>query len=260
MRIQILAAKILAILIMVFCEITSVHAGIPVIDGANVAQDTVTATEQVAQTLKQIEQYTTQLSQYSTQLNQYSNMLQNTMTPSSYLWDAAKTTMGNLLSSINTLNTLKTQYGNLTNYLNQYQNTTSYMGNSCFTTGCTASQWAAIANSRIAASSAQKSANDASISGLDQQQSALTTDATTLESLQASAQSATGQMQAIGYANQIASSQANQLLQIRGLLIAQQNALVTRQQALADQEAQQAAAAAQIRTGTFVASPVVSWK
>jgi hypothetical protein len=38
-------------------------------------------------------------------------------------------------------------------------------------------------------------------------------------------------MQAIGYANQLASQQANQLLQIRGLLIAQQNAIATRMQA-----------------------------
>jgi P-type conjugative transfer protein TrbJ len=49
-------------------------------------------------------------------------------------------------------------------------------------------------------------------------------------------------MQAIGYANQLASHQANQLLQIRALLVAQQNAMATRDQALADQEAKQQAA------------------
>jgi entry exclusion lipoprotein TrbK len=43
-------------------------------------------------------------------------------------------------------------------------------------------------------------------------------------------------MQAIQYANQLASQQANQLLQIRGLLIAQQNALATRLQAEADRQ------------------------
>ena len=59
---------------------------------------------------------------------------------------------------------------------------------------------------------------------------------------QSGAQGATGQLQAIGYANQLASSQANQLLQIRGLLISQQNAIATRNQALADNEAKQQAA------------------
>ena len=63
-----------------------------------------------------------------------------------------------------------------------------------------------------------------------------------MQRLQSAAQGATGQMQAIGYANQLASQQANQLLQIRGLLIAQQNAVTTRMQAEADREAQQQAA------------------
>lgn len=49
-------------------------------------------------------------------------------------------------------------------------------------------------------------------------------------------------MQAIGYANQLASQQANQLLQIRGLLVAQQNVIATRMQAEADLEAKQQAA------------------
>jgi P-type conjugative transfer protein TrbJ len=54
-------------------------------------------------------------------------------------------------------------------------------------------------------------------------------------------------MQAIGFANQLASQQANQLLQIRGLLIAQQNAVTARMQAEADLEAQQQAAHATSR-------------
>jgi P-type conjugative transfer protein TrbJ len=49
-------------------------------------------------------------------------------------------------------------------------------------------------------------------------------------------------MQALGYANQLASHQANQLLQIRGLLMAQQNAIVTKMQVDASREAQQQAA------------------
>jgi P-type conjugative transfer protein TrbJ len=81
---------------------------------------------------------------------------------------------------------------------------------------------------RRLASESQKKANDALFKGLDQQQDALTADARTLQRLQGKAQGATGQMQAIGYANQLASQQANQLLQIRGLLIAQQNAIATR--------------------------------
>ena len=65
--------------------------------------------------------------------------------------------------------------------------------------------------------------------------------------LQTLAQGASGQMQAIGYANQLVSQQSNQLLQIRGLLIAQQNAMVTKMQAEADLEAKQQAAGATSR-------------
>ena len=68
---------------------------------------------------------------------------------------------------------------------------------------------------------AQKQANDGLFKGIDQQQDSLQADARQLERLQSAAQGAVGQMQAIQYANQLASAQGNQLLQIRGLLIAQ---------------------------------------
>jgi P-type conjugative transfer protein TrbJ len=94
---------------------------------------------------------------------------------------------------------------------------------------------------------------------LDKQQNALQTDARTLEQLQTGAQSATGQMQAIGYANQLASQQANQLLQIRGLLIAQQNAVATKMQADADKDARQAAGNEAFRSGGIGKSNGKSW-
>ncbi len=56
-------------------------------------------------------------------------------------------------------------------------------------------------------------------------------------------------MEAIQAANQLASAQTNQLLQIRSLLVAQQNAAATLAQAQADKEAQQAAASEQLRNG-----------
>ncbi len=108
-------------------------------------------------------------------------------------------------------------------------------------------------------SEAQKKATDALFKGLDKQQDAMEADARTLQRLQSSAQGATGQMQAIGYANQLASQQANQLLQIRGLLIAQQNAIVTRNQVLADREAQEAAAGEQLRRGSYRSSAERAW-
>ena len=212
------------------------HAGIPVIDGANLSQTIMTAIQSVAQTLKQIEQY-------STQLQQYENQLQNTVAPAAYIWDRAQSTINDLLSAVDTLNYYKTRLGSVDVYLGKFQDVAYYRGSPCFSSaGCTAAEWAAMSENRHLASESQKKANDALFRSLDKQQEALKADARTLEQLQSSAQGASGQMQALGYANQLASQQANQLLQIRALLIAQQNAVATRMQAEADLESKQHAA------------------
>jgi P-type conjugative transfer protein TrbJ len=94
---------------------------------------------------------------------------------------------------------------------------------------------------------------------LADQQNSLKNDSQQLERLQSGAQGAQGQMAALGYANQLASNQANQLLQIRGLLVTQQNAVATKMQADADREAQQQAASEALRKGDYKASPARSW-
>ena len=230
-----------------------VHAGIPVIDGANLTQTVMSAVENVAQTLKQIEQY-------RTQLQQYENMIQNTVAPAAYIWDQATSTMNQLRGAIDTLNYYKNQAGSLDGYLSKFQDVSYYRSSPCFNIGCTKAEFDAMKQaSNKLNSEAQKKANDALFKGLDKQQDAMESDARQLQRLQSSAQGATGQMQAIGFANQLASNQANQLLQIRGLLIAQQNAVATRNQVIADKEAQEAAAAENLRKGEYRASPARTW-
>lgn len=234
---KILAAKkSVAIALMVGTLSMPAHAGIPVIDGTNLAQNIMTAIESVAQTLKQIEQY-------RTQLQQYENMLQNTAAPAAYIWDQAQSTINGLMNATNTLNYYKQQLGSIDGYLDKFQYVNYYKSSSCFSnSGCSAAEWAAMQQARELGNASQKKANDALFKGLELQQRNLQSDAETLQRLQSGAQGATGQMQAIGYANQLASQQASQLLQIRGLLIAQQNAVATKMQADADKEARQAAA------------------
>lgn len=220
-------------------------AGIPVIDIANLAQTVVTAVENVSQTMQQIKQY-------QTQLQQYENMLQNSAAPSSNIWDQAQNTMRNLRRATATLDQQKQVLGSIDAFLAKSQDTAYYRNSSCYSSaGCTPEQWAAQRESEKFGSAAQKKANDALFRGMDLQQDAMESDARQLEQLQSSAQSATGQMQAIGYANQLASHQSNQLLQIRSLLMAQQNVVATRNQALADREARQSAASEQFRSGQF---------
>lgn len=214
-----------------------VQAGIPVIDAGNLTQNVMTAIESVAQTLKQIEQY-------QTQLQQYENQLQNTMAPAAYIWDQAQRTMNDLRSAMNMLDYYQNQLGSLDNYLGKFQDVAYYRSSPCFngSGGCTPAEWAAMNENRRLASESQKRANDALFHTLRHQQEALQADARTLEQLQSRAQGAEGQMQALGYANQLASQQANQLLQMRAILVAQQQVIATRMQADADLEAKQQAA------------------
>lgn len=211
-------------------------AALPVIDSSNLSQTMVSAAENVAQTLKQIEQY-------KTQLKQYENMLQNTAAPAAYIWDQAATTMNRLRGAIDTLNYYKSTLGGIDSYLAKFKDTAAYRNSPCFSnTGCSTAEWAALQSSQTLGSESQKKATDALFKGLDQQHDAMEADARQLQRLQAGAQGADGQMQAIGFANQLASEQANQLLQIRALLMAQQNVIATRNQAVANSEAQQQAA------------------
>jgi P-type conjugative transfer protein TrbJ len=217
---------------------TPAHAqGIPVIDASNVSQSIISATEAVAQTAKQIQQY-------QTQLQQYENMLQNTVAPAAYIWDQAQSTINGLMQATNTLAYYQQQLGSLDSFLGKFQDVAYYRGSPCFngSGGCTPEARAAMEENRRLASESQKKANDALFRGIEQQQTNLQTDAAQLGRLQSGAQGATGQMEAIQFANQLASQQANQLLQIRGLMLAQQNAVATRMQAEVDQEAKETAA------------------
>ncbi|OPB32199.1 hypothetical protein [Bartonella sp. AR 15-3] len=84
-------------------------------------------------------------------------------------------------------------------------------------------------------------------------------DSRTLEHLQKAAQGAEGQLQAIGYANQFASQQSNQLLQIRALLTAQQTAQAAKMAAELDEKARTNARIKQQTTWEFKPSPPVDW-
>nr|BCU00375.1 P-type conjugative transfer protein TrbJ [uncultured bacterium] len=251
---KILAAKGFAVSVTVSILVSqSAFAGIPVADGLNLSQTTVTAMNQVAQVTKQIQQY-------QTQLQQYENMLQNTVAPAAYIWDQANSVMNKLVAAQDTLNYYKNQTGSIDSYLSRYQNVSYYRSSPCFTSvGCSATEMKAVQDAQADNSDAVKRANDAVLKGVDQQQQTLTTDAANLQKLQSQATSATGQMQAIQAANQLASAQTNQLLQIRGLLAAQSAAAATQAARDNDKAASTAAADEAFRAGTYEKSPSKSW-
>jgi P-type conjugative transfer protein TrbJ len=195
--------------------------GIPVIDYSNLLQNTTTA-------LKQVAAYAQQVQQYQLQLQQYANQVRNTVAPVAQVWQAAQSTMNGVMGTVNMFQGGQSQ---LQGYLNQFQNVNYWLS--------------ASPNSytyQTAGSIAQKQANDAMVKGIVAQQGQIRADAATLERLQSQASTADGQMKALYAANQLAALQQEQLLQIRTLLVQEQQALAARGQTLANDEAMREAA------------------
>jgi P-type conjugative transfer protein TrbJ len=105
----------------------------------------------------------------------------------------------------------------------------------------------------------QKKSIEALFRGLERQYETLNGDARRLKRLQLAAQTSNGQLEGIQHANMLASAEANQLLQIRAALLAQQNMDATRHQAQADREAMEMAADRNARLGTFQPSARRAW-
>jgi P-type conjugative transfer protein TrbJ len=212
-----------ALVLVAALPASSPGTGIPVLDVSNLTQNIVTA-------LHQVMAYTQQVSQYELQLQQYANQVKNTVAPVAQVWQAAQQTMNGVLGTVSMF-----QNGSqLQNYLNQYQNVNYWLS---------ASPSAYMY--QTAGSVAQKQANDAMVKGIVQQQAQIQADAANLERLQAQAGSADGQMKALMAANQLAALQQEQLLQIRELLLQEQQALAARNSTLANDEAMREAATKQ---------------
>ena len=248
----------LIVLMIAFCIGVTVNssvysAGIPVFDASNMTQNTVSALEEVSQTLKQIEQYTLQLQQYEDQIK-------NSLAPSAYVWAQAQRTMNKLLELQDQLGYYSQQSGSLDNYLKKFGNVNYYRDSPYFgSESLTPAQRQAFTESDELGLNAQKYANANVARTLEQQQSALKEDAANLETLQRNAQTAQGRLEAIQYANQLAGHQANQMLQIRALLMAQQAAENAKAQTDAAKEARQKAATEKALESRFQKSPEVGW-
>jgi len=233
-----LAAKIfLSVSISCGIAVFSVPAmaGIPVIDGTNLSQNTVTAVEQVAA-------YAQQIQQYETQLQQYENMLTNTAALPQQTWSQVQGVITGLTNAMQGLSAMTNSAGSIQAYLDKLGNTSTYANQPCFNgSPCSASQLAAIQANNATGNAAVKSAADSELQALQQQQATLSTDAANVQQLQSSASGASGQKAAMDAANQLAASQANQLVQIRALLVAQQTAQAAALEQQNSLEAQQAA-------------------
>jgi len=192
----------------------------PVIDYSNLTQNITTA-------LHQVSAYAQQVQQYQLQLQQYANQVRNTVAPAAQVWQQAQQTMNSVMGTVGVF-----QNGSaLQGYLNQFQNVNYWLSDAPRNY-----------TYQTAGSIAQKQANDALVKGIVAQQQQIQKDAATLQQLQSQASTADGQMKALMAANQLAALQQEQLLQIRALLVQEQQALAARGQTLANDEAMREAA------------------
>lgn len=228
-------------------------AGIPVIDATNLSQNIVTALETVAQ-------YEQQIQQYTTQLQQYENMLTNTAALPQQTWSQVQGTIGGMTQTMQGLQNMINSAGSIQAYVNKFDNTSSYENKPCFNgTSCTAADIAGIQDTNATANAGVKAAADSQLEALEKQQTSLSTDAANVQQLQSSAAGANGQKAALDAANQLAASQANQLVQIRALLIAAQTAQAAQLEQQNAREAQQQAATRQATSGTYTLGTGQSW-
>jgi P-type conjugative transfer protein TrbJ len=207
-------------------------------DPGNMVENTITA-------LHQVSAYAQQVQQYQLQLQQYMNQVKNTVAPVAQVWQAAQGTMNSVLGTVNMFRGGQSQ---LQGYLNQFQDVNYWMS--------------ASPNSytyQTAGSIAQKQANDAMVKGIVQQEAQIRADAANLERLQSQAGSADGQMKALMAANQLAALQQEQLLQIRALLVQEQQALAARNATLANDEAMREAATKQFYNGPIITINHTGW-
>ncbi len=258
-----LAAKITAVLVYGAGSIAMIkpepaYAGIPVIDVTSLTQHILNAIQNVQQVLQTIQSY-------QTQIQQFQNQIVNTLQPAAFLWDDANNIVNNLLNEIDTVSNLANQFGTIDNYLNRFSDINTYRNAPCLAAGCNRNQmtqWLqAQQNLKEDKSSELNDSNRAIIKGIEDQQAQIQADAQALRQLQNNAMGTQGEVQVLQSANQLSSNIASSLIQVRALLVSQQNAVAASQLLESDEKALQEAAEAQARnTRAVQQSPVVNWE
>ena len=209
-----------------------------------------------------VTQISNQVTMITNQIQAYENMVQNTLAPAMYIYDQVQEKMLMLTNISSTIEQYKNQFGDVDSYLSKFRDVNYYRQSPCFKASfkCTPEQLQELHDGLNFGSEQQKKSNDSWMKGIEAQQNGINDDVKTLQKLQKQASSAKGQMQALGAANQLASAEINQLMQIREAMLAANTALAARQQALQDVEAMQKAAGDALRKdNTKIVNENKSW-
>ena len=215
--------------------------GIPVADGLNLSQNIVTAANNVRQALQQVQQYRLQLEQYQTQYEQYKMQVQEleSWKDTDYTWENVQDVLDNLNDITNKIEYYDDTVRDIHGYLEKFQDVAYYEHSPCFTgEGCSDAEREAIEKNKEESSENQNEANKAMFEMVQKQKEQLRLDSSSLEQERQRASTAKDQKAILAHANQFALEQTKQLMQIRALLVAQQEAVSNGMLRKADEEAQ----------------------
>ena len=235
--------------------IQSARAGIPVADGLNLTQN-------IANVLAVIDQYVRQGEQYRRQLESLRLQYQEveSWTQSDYQWESVQDVLDNLADITNKIDYFDNSVRDINSYLEKFQDIAYYEKSPCFTAqGCSDAEREVMERNKRDASNSQEQANKIMFEMLQSQKNSLRNDARSLEQQRLRASTAEDQKAILAHANQFALEQNKQLMQIRALLVAQQEAVSAEILKKSDNESQQAAASKNFRRGKFVESPKKGW-
>jgi P-type conjugative transfer protein TrbJ len=227
-----------------------------VTDPGSIIEETLSVLQEVAENAQLV------LS-YKTQLDQYAGQLRDAVAPAIYIWDKTEQTIHNVEAVTKTLENYKGLTGDLDAALKRFGDIDYYRQSPCYSAAATRGDCQAYIKAfgdRERLSSAnQKAANDALFKTLDNQQRDLQARTDRLDQLQKNATTAKGQLEAAQYANQLASAQITELMELRGLLLAQQNIAAMQTQASLDRSAAQRVADENFLQATVKKSPPREW-
>lgn len=189
-------------------------SGIPVVDIVGNIRGTLQLVEDLAQTIGQTTQIANQVSQLTNQLTQIQNQYNSLKNLGSYSFQDYKNILAQLDSVAQRTGALAFATSNLASEYDNYKDYKHYQGITDYSAAYDA------ANDRWAINSSETTKSSAGV--LQQQHQSLTTDANTLANLQNASKGVSGEVQAQQAGNQLASFSAGQLMQMRQLMMNQQ--------------------------------------
>jgi len=214
------------------------------------AQTTETAIQSAVAVAKQVQQY-------ELQVQQYQNMVANTVAPVTNLYRQTTSDISGAQSALDGVTRLVPVGQSVTQYLSQFTSGGGLTSSTdfCATRGlCTPTQFAAAQAAQAAAAQARDAAL---VSGSQTQLASLQSQATDLQSIGQAAQGSTGQLQALGYSNQIGAVGAGADLQIASILTQRTQQEATDRLAAQQAAAQRASADTAATTATVNALPTL---